>query len=198
MVAFQTTEARLPFWIKALLCRYHESPKYNVKQDLTETCWTEFDDLDQPYKCEKVILEIILRKALMITITVYISTGGIHVFGRFFKEWGGDEFENIVKMVNIWDEEMKIEHDKLFLEIITRGKSKTCAVDKQNTSTENSQTMPVNSPRDKTFTVIKQHLSNLKVDYTSFKEDKNTKIKQLNETIEKKGENITLLNSEIM
>ena len=37
MVAFQTTEARLPFWIKALLCRYHESPKYNVKQDLTET-----------------------------------------------------------------------------------------------------------------------------------------------------------------
>ena len=63
---------------------------------------------------------------------------------------------------------MKIEHNKLFLEIITRGKSKTCAVDKQNTSTENSQTMPVNSPRDKTFTVIKR-LSNLKVDYTSFK-----------------------------
>ena len=29
MVAFQTSEVRLPFWIKALLRRYHESPAYN-------------------------------------------------------------------------------------------------------------------------------------------------------------------------
>ena len=157
----------------------------------------ELDDSDQPDKCEKVILEIISRKDLMITITVYISTGRIHVSGHFFKEWGSDEFENIVKMVNSGDEEMKIEHDDSFLEIIARGKSKTCAVDKQNTSTENSQTTPVNSPRDKTFTMIKQHLSNLEVDFISFKEDTNTKMKQLNETIEKKDENITLLNSEI-
>ena len=97
MVASQTSEVRLPFRIKALLSRYHESPAYNDEVNEIQNRWNEHKD---PEKCEKITLEILYKKDVVLTITVFVSTGPIHILGHYFKEWGREEFQYLVSMAN--------------------------------------------------------------------------------------------------
>ena len=190
-VAFQTTESRLTKWIEAFLYRYYESPTYN--NDNIQTRWNEQDDENEPSKCENIELEIIYKKDVVLTITIYVSTGRIQILGKHMREWGSCEFQHILKIINM-DEPTTIhytDHNNTFLEKITK---KTANISKDEPSED---TTPSDSPREKSLLMLKTHMANLEADFVSYKLNNDSNIKQLNETINKKDEEISKLNREI-
>ena len=88
------------------------------------------------------------------------------------------------------------EHGESFIKIIKKQKNEQSQPEKINTPTSKSKAT-TDSPREKTFSMIKLHLSNLEADFISFKENTNKQIRELKETIHKKDEEIRLLKNEI-
>lgn len=194
-VVFSTTELRLPLWIKALYNRYYEIKGSNNDNTAEiETTWDEQENPKQPTKCDKITIKIKHDNEKVLTISVNISAGRIQVEGRLVKEWGSDEFEHVLAMVNNPDAAAKDEDIDPFLLRITNKKKANL----KSTPTVKVESKMVDSPREKTFSMIKSHLADLEADFVIYKENTNSTIKDLKETIEKKDEEITSLKEEIL
>ena len=194
-VSFQTSECRLPLWIKALHARYIEPNDNN-----TNTTWHEQNDQNKPSKCIKTTLEIKYKDQTALTINVHTSTGRIQIQGdlNLIKQWGSNEFPELFKVVNNnGDMPENYNITSTFLESIKNKDSKksTPIPDVKETSIKNESYKE--SPREKSFSMIKEHLAALEADFVNLKEEDNKNITLLVERMDKKDDEICLLKEEI-
>ena len=99
VVVFSTSEKRIPMWITALEARYINGLQ---NHDALKSTWEETNDPNDPHKCEKVTITISNKLSIenLKTLNINITTGRIQVQGHFIKDWGSNEFERLVNMVN--------------------------------------------------------------------------------------------------
>ena len=74
LVAFSTSEKRIPLWVKAMKLRYQYGFENNTWVMAT---WEEQDSTCERSKCDKVTINIVSLndKRNLLTITISISTG---------------------------------------------------------------------------------------------------------------------------
>jgi hypothetical protein len=106
------------------------------------------------------------------------------------KEWGADEFEHVLAMVSNPEDAMKTKSIDPFLRKITNKEKPNL---KPNKSERLDNKISVDSPREKTFSMIRNHLSNLEADFVIYKENINDTMKDLKQTIDRKDEEISSL-----
>ena len=110
--------------------------------------------------------------------------------GRLMKEWGADEFKHVLAMVNNPQDAMKAKSIDPFLCKVTNKENPN----QQSNKTEKlEKKIMVDSPQEKTFSMIKNHLSNLEADFVIYKENINDTMKDLKQTIDRKDEEISSL-----
>ena len=115
--------------------------------------------------------------------------------GRLMKEWGADEFKHVLAMVNNPQDAMKAKSIDPFLCKVTNKENPN----QQSNKTEKlEKKIMVDSPQEKTFSMIKNHLSNLEADFVIYKENINDTMKDLKQTIDRKDEEISSLKKEIL
>ncbi|CAB4028266.1 Hypothetical predicted protein [Paramuricea clavata] len=131
-VDFSTTEKRLPILIKALFCRYHENGGISNTKIITR--WLEQENQDNPSKCDKISLSFHTKEnENVLTITVNVTAGPIKAQGRFYKEWGAKEFDQLFAMVNSPQNTWKVDNIKPFVEsILKEDKIDLQPLEKQN------------------------------------------------------------------
>ena len=122
MVAFSTSEQRMPLWIRVMKLRYENGLQNN---NIIKSSWDEIDNSDDVTKCEKVTVNLtsIQNSATLVTITAMITTGRIHIQGRYIKEWGSEEFPALLKMIDenvITDTDMKFNLDSFVSKTINK------------------------------------------------------------------------------
>ena len=69
---------------------------------------------------------------------------------------------------------------------------------KSNKTEKLEKKIMVDSPQEKIFSMIKNHLSNLEADFVIYKENINDTMKDLKQTIDRKDEEISSLKKEIL
>ena len=191
MVAFSTSEQRMPLWIRVMKLRYENGLQNN---NIIKSSWVEIDNSDDATKCEKVTVNLtsIQNPATLVTITAMITTGRIHIQGRYIKEWGSEEFPALLKMIDenvITDTDMKFNLDSFVSKTINK-----------DTKTPNNptNTEPNNhTPREKTMISMKNSLASLEADFIEFKQETNKTIGDLMDQNHCKDQEIKHLKGQI-
>ena len=102
-LAFCTSEDRLLFWITAFAQRYYELlTRQTAGYKIT---WKEQDGYSSPSKCDKLVIHLVettpsSEEEVLVTITVFITTGRIQVQGKRIEEWNAHEFPVLLECVN--------------------------------------------------------------------------------------------------
>ena len=198
LVAFQTTELRLPLWIEAVYYRYYRNEIFNDINNELETKWTEQNDSSNASKCEEISIEILHKNENVLTITVFVTKGRIQIQGRFMKVWGNDEFDHVRAIVN--NDEEANENTKIFSNKILKRKETSTSQSTTSTPDNNSTDVNIetdNSPGEKSFSMLKNIVANLESEFVTYKIDANTKLEELYKTLEKKDNEIAMLKQEI-
>ena len=140
LVAFSTSEERLPRWIAAMKARYQDGLLDNQK---VTTRWEEQENASDPAKCEKVTIALISKKSSenLITITASISYGRVQ--GKFFKEWSNQEFLQLIEIVNNSCNPDNANKDlQNFVDLLFKNETRTnlpkTTTDKQHLDTDNT------------------------------------------------------------
>ncbi|CAB4001829.1 G2 M phase-specific E3 ubiquitin- ligase-like [Paramuricea clavata] len=196
LVAFQTTELRLPLWIEAVYHRYYRNEIFNDINNELETKWTEQNDASNTSKCEEISIEILHKNENVLTITIFVTKGRIQIQGRFTKAWANDEFDHVRAIVN--NDEEANENTKVFSNRILKRKDTS----QSTTSAPDNNSTDVNFETDnfsgeKSFSMLKNIIANLESEFVTYKIDANTKLEELYKTLEKKDNEIAMLKQEI-
>jgi hypothetical protein len=134
-----------------------------------------------------------------LTITIYVNTGRIQAQGRLLQEWGVNEFNNVIAMVNSPDTSWNNESIKPFLQTISKPKNDKTQINSQSTDTADQtmdNTSAPTSPREKSFTSLKTQQAYLEAKFVLFKENTTKTICELIQSLEKKeSETNTLKNA---
>ncbi|CAB4014084.1 Hypothetical predicted protein, partial [Paramuricea clavata] len=191
-VDFSTTEKRLPIWIKALFCRYHENGGINNTKIITR--WLEQENQDNPSKCDKISLSFHTKEnENVLTITVNVTAGRIKAQGRFYKEWGAKEFDQLLAMVNSPQDTWKVDNIKPFVEsILKEDKIDLQPLEKTKQALSEESTTP-NTSRDKTFSQMRLQLANIEAEFVLHRENTKQTISELSQSIETKDKEIVSL-----
>ena len=191
-VDFSTTEKRLSIWIKALFCRYHENGRINNTKIITR--WLEQENQDNPSKCDKISLSFQTKEnENALTITVNVTAGRIKTQGRFYKEWGAKEFDQLLAMVNSPQDTWKVDNIKPFVEsILKEDKTDLQPLEKTKQALSEESTTP-NTPHDKTFSQMRLQLANIEAEFVLHRENTKQTISELSQYIETKDKEIVSL-----
>ena len=197
LVAFSTSEERLPIWIAAMKARYQDGLLDNQK---VTTRWEEQENASDPAKCEKVTISLISKKSSenLITITASINYGRIQVQGKFFKEWSNQEFLQLIETVNNSCNPDNANKDlQNFVDLLFKNETRTnlpkTTTDKQHLDTDNTSLLNEES----IVNSMKNSLATLEADYVLFKQTSQTKINELTTLINNKDDEISSLKNEI-
>ena len=192
LVAFQTTESRLPMWVEALYMRYAQNDVFNNENNEVRTKWTEENDASDASKCEEISIEITHKNETMLTIRIFATKGRIQVNGRLMKAWGSEEFDRVRAIIN--NNEEATANTTVFLNKVLKKKETHLDT---NTETDNS-------PGEEPVRTLKDIIANLESKFVSHKVDANTKLEEMHELLEemhelleKKEKEIATLKEEI-
>ena len=199
LVAFSTSEKRLPKWINFMKQRYYHGLEDN---NMVQSRYEELDNPNEKSKFEKVLISLISKEASenILTITIMITTGRIQVQGRFMKEWGNNEFDPLVELVNSPDS-VKLDATKDInnsLDTITQKRSNTTTT--PSTTKDQlpaDQTSSPKSPKEKSLSTVKTNLASLEAEFVEFSQNTNRAIHELTTLLTNKDEEIQQLKYEI-
>ena len=79
LVAFQTTELRLPLRIEAVYYIDTVETKSSSINNELETKWTEQNDSSNASKCEEISIDILHKNENVLTITIFVTKGRIQI-----------------------------------------------------------------------------------------------------------------------
>ena len=187
LVAFQTTELRLPLWVEAVFNRYIQNEAYNDENNEIRTKLREEDDPCNDSKCEELSVEIIHKDETVLTITIFVTKGRIQIQGRLMKIWGSEEFDHVLAIVN--KEEEPKAFTTTFVNKILKKKDSTTTTEANNESD--------NFPGEKTFTILKNIIANLESEFVTHKVDTDAKLQEVHQMLNKKDKEIEALKEEI-
>lgn len=172
LVAFSTTEERLPLWIKAMDLRYKDG---FVDDKKLIAHWEEQNNADDPSKCDKVTITLTSKEndKNIIVITVMVDKGRIQVQSRFIKEWSSEEFPTLMELIDnpALLENQPTKNLKNFVnKISTPSSSKHQRTVASQPSDHNTS---IHSSTERPSTAIKTNLASLEADFIEFKQNTN-------------------------
>ena len=197
---------------------YISGLKENTELDVR---WEEHEDINDPLKCDKIWLNLSRTgnnsNDNLLTITIYLSTGRIQIQGKSLTEWGNKEFDIILRMIDS-DEKINSQTSKEslhdYIDKVMKLNDKKDKKDRNKStshpieiSTEEKQASTitatptktndlqdqVNTPREKSFQMIKSQVACLESDTVEFKQEISKSIEDIKEYIQKKDNDLMLL-----
>jgi hypothetical protein len=123
-------------------------------ETILNTKWLEQDNATNPAKCDKITLYILSNEnENILIITIYVNNGWIQAQRRLLQEWGANEFNNLIAMVNSPDTLWNNENIKPFLQTISKSKNDKTQINSQSTNTADQTTDNTSTPTilDKTI-----------------------------------------------
>ncbi|CAB3999478.1 Hypothetical predicted protein [Paramuricea clavata] len=205
MVAYTTSEERILLWIKALYQRYIIDLQKTNGANMWSR-WEEQESYNDTSKCDKVILYFEHNSSSIISITIYTSTGRIHIQGqdRVLKEWGNIEFPALLATTysNLLDFLKLITTPSTISNLTSTPEEKTSKDMKNEKKNEEKTTpqiiqSPDTTPRERFFYVVKSNLATLESDFVELKQDLLKKIEDAFDLIKSKDEEITELKEKL-
>lgn len=207
LVAFATSEDRIHLWIKAFYLRYYLGLENN---NHARSRWEEQETHNDPSKCDKVVIHLSLPDNSLaeniVTITIFVSTGRIQIQGRFLDEWGRHEFNTLLAIVNSPNTEKTTEGLDNFISEVQHYDDHThippsipispTKEEDKTTDVLTKTTIP-ESPREKSFTMVKSNLATLESDFTDFKQITQRVTEELSCSLKNKDKEIDHLKERI-
>jgi hypothetical protein len=159
------------------------------------TRWLEQENQDNPSKCDKISLSFHTKEnENVLTITVNVTAGHIKAQGRFYKEWGAKEFDQLLAMVNSPQNTWKVDNIKPFVEsILKEDKIDVQPLEKTKQAYLSEESTTPNTPCDKTFSQMRLQLANIEAEFVLHRENTKQTISELSQSIETKDKEIVSL-----
>ena len=149
--------------------------------------WKETNSMIFKSKCDTVNINFFnsaITEKSILTITILVTKGRIHIHGRYLKDWSNDDFPILVKMLN---NPASLEKDP----------KESLNVFLKKISSSNTATDETNQSLNSQNSSLKSVLTALEADFVQFKMNMNNTMVDLNSSLSMKDETIRNLKSEI-